>query len=51
LANGFQGVGDGDPFGNGGPAEDVLFKDSVEAFWGDGAVPDAFGIDEEPWTA
>ncbi len=44
-------MGEGDPFAHGVSAEDVFGEDSIKAVWGDGAVPDALGVDEEPWSS
>ncbi len=41
-------VGERDPFLHGFPVEDVFFQDTIKAIWGDGSIPDAFGVDEEP---
>ena len=40
-----------DPFGDGLAVDDVLLEDALAALRGDGAVPDALGVDEEPWAA
>lgn len=39
-----------DPFLDGVSAENVFGDDSAAAFGGDGAVPDALGVNKQPWA-